>query len=155
MNNKNKNLFFNESEDEAVIVTIAPGTDDEFDVEIIAALEIEELSQEYVAVLPIDPVEDVGEDELILFKYSEDEEGNPEFEGIEDDEELQSVATAFEQYFSEATNELYNDEDYLKSIGSYVPGINIKPWFCSSTSALPKIACTSEMLPHQAGIYNI
>ena len=110
MNNKNKNLFFNESEDEAVIVTIAPGTDDEFD-----------------AVLPIDPVEDVGEDELILFKYSEDEEGNPEFEGIEDDEELQSVATAFEQYFSEATNELYNDEDYLKSIGSYVPGINIKP----------------------------
>ena len=98
MNNKNKNLFFNESEDEAVIVTIAPGTDDEFDVEIIAALEIEELSQEYVAVLPIDPVE-----------------------------ELQSVATAFEQYFSEATNELYNDEDYLKSIGSYVPGINIKP----------------------------
>ena len=112
---------------EAVIVTIAPGTDDEFDVEIIAALEIEELSQEYVAVLPIDPVEDVGEDELILFKYSEDEEGNPEFEGIEDDEELQSVATAFEQYFSEATNELYNDEDYLKSIGSYVPGINIKP----------------------------
>ena len=49
------------------------------------------------------------------------EEGNPEFEGIEDDEELQSVATAFEQYFSEATNELYNDEDYLKSIGKLCP----------------------------------
>lgn len=127
MNNKNKNLFFNEADDEAVIVTIAPGTDDEFDVEIIASLEIEELSQEYVAVLPIDPVEDVGENELILFKYSEDEEGNPEFEGITDDDELQSVAEAFEQYFNEATNELYNDEDYLKSIGSYVPGINIKP----------------------------
>ena len=127
MNTKNKNLFFNESDDETVIVTIAPETSEEFDVEIIAAMEIEELSKEYVAVLPINPTEEMPEDELILFRYSEDEEGNPEFEGIEDDEELQSVATAFEQYFSEATNELYNDEDYLKSIGSYVPGINIKP----------------------------
>lgn len=127
MNTKNKNLFFNESDDETVIVTIAPETSEEFDVEIIAALEIEELEKEYVAVLPINPNEDIPEDELILFRYSEDEEGNPEFEGITDDEELQSVASAFEQYFDKATNELYNDEDYLKSIGSYVPGINIKP----------------------------
>lgn len=127
MNTKNKNLFFNESDDETVIVTIAPETSEEFDVEIIAALEIEELEKEYVAVLPINPNEDIPENELILFRYSEDEEGNPEFEGITDDEELQSVASAFEQYFDKATNELYNDEDYLKSIGSYVPGINIKP----------------------------
>ncbi len=96
MNTKNKNLFFNESDDETVIVTIAPETSEEFDVEIIAALEIDELDKEYVAVLPINPDEDIPEDELILFRYSEDEEGNPEFEGITDDEELQSVASAFE-----------------------------------------------------------
>ncbi len=126
MNTKNKNLFFNESDDETVIVTIAPETSEEFDVEIIAALEIEELEKEYVAVLPINPNEDIPEDELILFRYSEDEEGNPEFEGITDDEELQSVASAFEQYFDKATNELYNDEEYLNDIGSYVPGVRIK-----------------------------
>ena len=34
MNTKNKNLFFNESDDETVIVTIAPETREEFDVEI-------------------------------------------------------------------------------------------------------------------------
>ena len=126
MNTKNKNLFFNESDDETVIVTIAPETREEFDVEIIAALEIEELEKEYVAVLPINPNEDIPEDELILFRYSEDEEGNPEFEGITDDEELQSVASAFEQYFDKATNEGCNDEEYLNDIGSYVPGVRIK-----------------------------
>ncbi|MFG6329135.1 MAG: DUF1292 domain-containing protein [Lachnospiraceae bacterium] len=126
MNTKNKNLFFNESDDETVIVTIAPETSEEFDVEIIAALEIEELEKEYVAVLPINPDEDTPEDELILFRYSEDEEGNPEFEGITDDEELQSVASAFEQYFDKAANELYNDKEYLNDIGSYVPGVKIK-----------------------------
>lgn len=126
MNTKNKNLFFNESDDETVIVTIAPETSEEFDVEIIAALEIEELEKEYVAVLPVNPDEDIPEDELILFRYSEDEEGNPEFEGITDDEELQSVASAFEQYFDKATNELYNDKEYLNDIGSYVPGVRIK-----------------------------
>lgn len=126
MNTKNKNLFFNESDDETVIVTIAPETSEEFDVEIIASLEIEELEKEYVAVLPINPNEDLPEDELILFRYSEDEDGNPEFEGITDDEELQSVASAFEQYFDKATNELYNDKEYLNDIGSYVPGVRIK-----------------------------
>ncbi|MCX4327861.1 MAG: DUF1292 domain-containing protein [Lachnospiraceae bacterium] len=126
MNAKNKDLFFNENDDETVIVTIAPETSEEFDVEIIASMEIEELSREYVAVLPINPTEELPEDELILFRYSEDEEGNPEFEGITDDDELQSVASAFEQYFDQAANELYNDQDYLKDIGSYVPGIKIK-----------------------------
>lgn len=126
MNAKNKDLFFNENDDETVIVTIAPETSEEFDVEIIASMEIEELSREYVAVLPINPAEDIPEDELILFRYSEDEDGNPEFEGITDDDELQSVASAFEQYFDQAANELYNDQDYLKDIGNYVPGIKIK-----------------------------
>lgn len=126
MNAKNKDLFFNENDDETVIVTIAPETSEEFDVEIIASMEIEELSREYVAVLPINPTEELPEDELILFRYSEDEEGNPEFEGITDDDELQSVASAFEQYFDQAANELYNDQEYLKDIGNYVPGIKIK-----------------------------
>ena len=144
MNSKNKNLFFNESDDEIVVVTIAPGTSDEFDVEIIAAVEIistdlgedvvddvfnalvEELAQEYVAVLPIEPTEDMPEDELILLKYSEDEDGNPEFEGITDDEELESVASAFEQYFDQATNELYNDDDYLNDIGNYISNTKIR-----------------------------
>lgn len=101
MNNKNKELFFNESDDEIVVVTIAPRTSEEFDVEIVASMEIEELSQEYVAVLPIEPTDDMPEDELILLKYSEDEDGNPEFEGITDDEELESVAAAFQQYFDQ------------------------------------------------------
>ncbi len=125
MNSKNKDLFFNESDDEMVVVTIAPGTSDEFDVEIIAVLEIEELSQEYVAVLPIEPSEDMPEDELILLKYSEDEDGNPEFEGISDDEELESVASAFEQYFDQVYD---NDDDdgYLSDIGNYVDGVKMK-----------------------------
>ena len=126
MNDTNKKLFFNESDDETVVITISPEGSEEFDVEIIASMEIDELSQEYIAAMPTHSTDEISDDELILFRYSEDEDGNPEFEGITDDEELESVAAAFERYFNKATNELYNDENYLKDLGSFVPGVRIK-----------------------------
>lgn len=126
MNDTNKKLFFNEADDETVVITISPEGSEEFDVEIIASMEIDELSQEYIAAMPISSTDEISDDELILFRYSEDEDGNPEFEGITDDEELESVASAFEQYFNQATNELYNDDSYLKDLGSFVPGVRIK-----------------------------
>ncbi len=124
MNDKNRDLFFNEADDETVVVTIAPEESEEFDVEIIASVEIEELGKEYVAVLPVSATEELEGDELILLIYSEDEDGNPEFEGITDDEELQLVASAFEQFFATELNE--NGEDYLDDIGDIVPGVSIE-----------------------------
>ncbi len=128
MNSKNTDLFFNDSEDETTLVTVSPEDGDPFDVEVVAAMEIEELSQEYVAVLPAEPSDDFPEDELILFRYTEDEDGNPEFEGIDDDEELEDVAAAFEQYFNQLDEDEDEDEDdnYLGDIGSYVPGVSIE-----------------------------
>ena len=104
MNDKNRELFFNESDDEIVLVTIEPEDSEPFDVEIIASVEIED--KEYVAVLPTEPLEDMEEGELILLIYSEDADGNPEFEGITDEEELQMVAGAFEKFFEDQAQEI-------------------------------------------------
>lgn len=104
MNDKNRELFFNESDDEIVLVTIEPEDSEPFDVEIIASVEIED--KEYVAVLPTEPLEDIEEGELILLIYSEDADGNPEFEGITDEEELQMVAGAFEKFFENQAQEI-------------------------------------------------
>lgn len=104
MNDKNRELFFNESDDEIVLVTIEPEDAEPFDVEIIASVEIED--KEYVAVLPTEPLEDMEEGELILLIYSEDADGNPEFEGITDEEELQMVAGAFEKFFEDQAQEI-------------------------------------------------
>lgn len=104
MNDKNRELFFNESDDEIVLVTIEPEDAEPFDVEIIASVEIED--KEYVAVLPTEPLEDMEEGELILLIYSEDADGNPEFEGITDEEELQMVAGAFEKFFENQAQEI-------------------------------------------------
>ena len=104
MNDKNRELFFNESDDEIVLVTIEPEDSEPFDVEIIASVEIED--KEYVAVLPTEPLEDIEEGELILLIYSEDADGNPEFEGITDEEELQMVAGAFEKFFEDQAQEI-------------------------------------------------
>ncbi len=104
MNDKNRELFFNESDDEIVLVTIEPEDSEPFDVEIIASVEIED--KEYVAVLPTEPLEDMEEGELILLIYSEDADGNPEFEGITDEEELQMVAGAFEKFFENQAQEI-------------------------------------------------
>lgn len=104
MNDKNRELFFNESDDEIVLVTIEPEDAEPFDVEIIASVEIED--KEYVAVLPTEPLEDMEEGELILLIYSEDADGNPEFEGITDEEELQMVASAFEKFFENQAQEI-------------------------------------------------
>ena len=104
MNDKNRELFFNESDDEIVLVTIEPEDAEPFDVEIIASVEIED--KEYVAVLPTEPLEDMEEGELILLIYSEDADGNPEFEGITDEEELQMVDGAFEKFFENQAQEI-------------------------------------------------
>lgn len=128
MNAKNYELFFNEDAEETAYITLTTEDGTSIDTEIIAAIEIEELEKEYVAALPITPNQEFEEGEVLLLIYSEDAGGNPEFAPVEDDEELELVSAAFEQFFEEEDDdeEEIDEEDYLNDISDLFPGISIK-----------------------------
>ena len=49
----------------------------------------------YICLVPVDPMEDVAEDELVIMRIETDDEGNDVYTTIEDDAELDEV---FEKY---------------------------------------------------------
>ena len=129
MNAKNYDLFFNEDVEETIYITWTTEDGTSFDTMIIATIEIEELEKEYVAALPTEPNQEFEEGQVLLLIYSEDADGNPEFAPIEDDEELELVGAAFEQFLNEEDDEdeeEIDDENYLDDISDLFPGISIK-----------------------------
>lgn len=134
MNDKNTELFFGDEEE--VVLTLTDENGQDIDAEIVAAFEIEELSTEYVVVLPItDEEEDEDEDqEVIILKYREDEDGNPDMSPIEDEEESELAAEGLRQLLKSGAIEGFecSDEDeedgedaYLDEIGDIFPGVSI------------------------------
>ncbi len=49
----------------------------------------------YICLVPLDPMEDVGEDELVILRIETDAEGNDVYATVEDEDELDAV---FEKY---------------------------------------------------------
>lgn len=125
MNDRNRDLFFNEDSDYSVSITITDEDGNEEDAELIASIEIEELGREFVAVLP---ESQSGSDEMeaMILEYSEDENGEPVFSAVEDEEILGLAADAFNQFFSDAEEDGEEDTDYLSDIGDIIPGVSIK-----------------------------
>lgn len=130
MNEKNKKLIFESDDDEMVaVVTLTDTEGNEFDAEIIAALEIEEMGREFIAVIPEEGAPDFEENEAMVLEYFEDEDGEPQFAAVEDEELFETVTEAFDKFFNEADYELDDDNSslgYLGDIGNIIPGVSIK-----------------------------
>ncbi|MBR1821515.1 MAG: Holliday junction resolvase RuvX [Clostridia bacterium] len=56
---------------------------------------LEHEGKPYICLVPVDPMEDVAEDELVILRIDTDENGNDVYATIEDDAELDTV---FEKY---------------------------------------------------------
>ena len=66
--------------------------------------------RDYIALLPVDEDEQPNEDsEVFIYRYSEDAEGNPSLENIEDDEEYEVVSDHFDELLDEAEFEDLDD----------------------------------------------
>lgn len=130
MNEKNKKFIFESDDDEMVaVVTLTDTEGNEFDAEIIAALEIEEMGREFIAVVPEEGAPDFEENEAMVLEYFEDEDGEPQFAAVEDEELFETVTEAFDKFFNEADYELDDDNSslgYLGDIGNIIPGVSIK-----------------------------
>ncbi len=123
MNDRNRDLFFNDDNEATVAITLTDEDGNDVEAQILAVIEIEELGKEYAAVLPLDIQEDEADEmEALIFVYSEDEDGNPVFESLDDAEEYEIVSSVFNQFFSEAIDE----EDEEDSEDSYSRSINPK-----------------------------
>ena len=102
---QNKNLN-EEMDQEEVTVTLT--LDDGSQIECVVLTIFDAGEREYIALLPMEG-ELAEEGEVYLYRYSEDAEGNPNLENIEDDEEYDIVADAFD--------ELLDDQEYDELVG--------------------------------------
>ena len=98
-----KNL--NEEEQE---MTVTLTLDDDTEVECVVLTIFTAGEREYIALLPVEGVES-EEGEVYLYRYSETEDGAPTLGNIEDDDEYEIVADAFD--------ELLDSQEYDELVG--------------------------------------
>lgn len=91
----------NEAEQEEMTVTLT--LDDGSELECVVLTILEADKKEYIALLPMEGAE-AEDGEVYLYRYFEDDDGNPNLENIEDDEEYEMVADAFDA--------LLDDQEY-------------------------------------------
>lgn len=90
-------------------VTLTLEDDTEVECAIISIYEAG--GNDYIALLPLGGREE-SEGEVYIYRYIEDENGEPSLENIEDDAEYEMAADAFdEQLDEEVFEELADDED--------------------------------------------
>ena len=85
-------------EQEEVTVTLT--LDDGSQLECVVLTIFDAGEREYIALLPMESAE-TEEGEVYLYRYTEDADGNPNLENIEDDEEYDMVADAFDELLDE------------------------------------------------------
>jgi len=105
-----ENLFRNlEAEEIDMTVTLALDDGSELECEVLAIFPADK--NMYIALIPLEQEND-EEDDVYLYRYSEDADGNPILDNIEDDDEYDIVADAFDELLdSEEYDALFGDED--------------------------------------------
>ena len=96
----------NLNEEEEMTVTLA--LDDDTEVECVVLTIFTAGERDYIALLPMEG-EDSEEGEVYLYRYSETEDGTPVLDNIEDDDEYEIVADAFD--------EMLDDQEYDELVG--------------------------------------
>lgn len=85
---------------------------DEGDIECAILTIFEVSGQDYIVLVPVDENDEpIEEGDVMVFRYHEDEDGNPELSNIEDDEEFDRVNDRFEEILDEQEVQSLLDED--------------------------------------------
>ena len=86
-----------EHEHDAITVTLTLENDEELECSVLTILKAD--GNEYIALLPLDDTgEEDDESDIFLYRYKENEDGDPELSNIEDDDEYELVAEAFDEW---------------------------------------------------------
>ncbi len=99
-----KNKMMEEPEEE---MTVTLTLDDGSEIECLVLTIFEAGGRDYIALLPTEGI-DAEEGEVYLYRYTE-VDGEPDLQNIEDDEEYEIVADAFD--------ELLDEQEYDEMVG--------------------------------------
>ena len=102
-----------ENGEEAEETTVTLTLDDDTTLECIVINIFQAGDKEYIALLPMEG-EAAEDGEVYLYRYSEDEDGQPNLENIEDDEEFEIVSDAFDEMLDSAEFDELVSEDELE-----------------------------------------
>ncbi|MBD5555933.1 MAG: DUF1292 domain-containing protein [Roseburia sp.] len=85
-------------EDTDILVTLELDDGTQTECEILTIFTVGE--RDYIALLPQDERGEEGE--VYIYRYAEDEDGNPSLDNILDDEEYEAVSDRFDELLDEA-----------------------------------------------------
>ena len=106
------NLDINSEEAEETTVTLT--LDDDTTLECVVINIFKAMDKEYIALLPLEgPAAEEGE--VYLYRYSEDKDGQPNLDNIEDDDEFEAVSDAFDEMLDAAEYDEIISEDELEN----------------------------------------
>lgn len=86
------------AEDADILVTLELDDGTQTECEILTIFTVGE--RDYIALLPQDERGEEGE--VYIYRYAEDEDGNPSLDNISDDEEYEAVSDRFDELLDEA-----------------------------------------------------
>ena len=93
----NPNNVNNEDEifdPQEMFVTLDLDDGSQLECQILTIFDVD--NQNYIALVPVD-----NDDEVIFYRYFEDEEGNPSRENIDHDDEFDAVSDRFDELLDE------------------------------------------------------
>lgn len=97
-----------QTEEDDMIVTLELDDGTEIECAILTIFEVKDT--DYIALIPLDENGEGNEEgEVLIYRYAEDEDGNPALSNIEDDEEYEIVAERFDELLDE--EEFGDDEE--------------------------------------------
>ena len=99
------------NENEAITVTLTLENDEELECAVLSIFEAEE--REYIALLSLDENGDNDDGQVFLYRFIDNgEDAEPDLENIEDDDEYEVVADAFDELLDDQEfDELVGEED--------------------------------------------
>ena len=100
------------NDDEVAMVSIELEDGTELECVVIGIFEAGNEGREYIAVMPENSDDD---GEVFLYRYEEDEDGEPQIGNIESDEEYEIVEEAFD--------EILDEQEYMESVGEEDDGL--------------------------------
>lgn len=84
---------------EEVTVTLTLDNDEVIECAVLTIYSVD--NKEYIALLPLDEEGDNEDGDVYIYRYVETEDGEPTLENIEDDDEYEAAADAFDEWLDE------------------------------------------------------
>lgn len=98
---ENENAM-NFTEDDPDDIRVTLNLDDGTDIECGILTIFEAYDQDYIVLVPLDENDEpIEEGEVFIYRYFEEEDGNPYLENIQDDEEYERVSECFDELLDE------------------------------------------------------